>query len=351
MKKIIYYFSALILIIISCKDKQKNELNKPKVIPPTNVEVIIATANSFENKLELSGNIIANDAIEVRPQISGRVVYLNIPEGKFVKAGTVLAKIYDEDLQAQLTKLKVQLDLANLNEKRQKQLLSINASNQSDYDFVANHIQSIYADIEYQKRLIDKTVIKAPFDGVAGLRKISLGAFVNPETNIVSFQSDKKLKVDFEIPSKYLKNIHLEKKIKLTVESNPNQMYATIYAIEPLVSSTSQNLKVRCRLEGNESVSIGDYCKINIDVNENKKGIFVPSEAIIPEANSKKLVVVKNGRAVYTPVETGFRTDRVVEIIKGISYGDSIIVVGTLSVRPNFPVIIKNVRKLNELIQ
>jgi membrane fusion protein (multidrug efflux system) len=249
-----------------------------------------------------------------------------------VAAGTVLAKLNDADLQAQLQKIKVQLELATINEQRNYKLVQAKGINQSDYDISLQQVNSLKADIAYTQSLIDKTVIKAPFAGQMGLKQVSLGAFISSATTIVSLQKVDQLNVDFTLPEIYQNYIKVGKKVTVESIANPGvKMTATIAAIEPQIIATSRNIKVRANLQG--KLIPGAYTKVVLAENQQKPSILVPSNIIIPDSKVKQLVVVKNGKAKFVNVETGYRTASGVEITSGIQVGDSLIVAGMLFVR------------------
>ena len=184
------------VLAIGCKEKPKS-IDKFDPNAAVSVDISIISNQSVPKLIEVNGSVISSDFVELRPEINGRVTFLQIPEGKVVSAGTVLVKLNDADLQAQLEKIKVQLELAQTNEQRNKQLLSIKGINQSDYDVSLQQVKSYKADMAYTQSLIDKTVIKAPFSGQLGLRQISLGAFINTATTVVTLQKTDDLKIDF----------------------------------------------------------------------------------------------------------------------------------------------------------
>ena len=309
---------------------------------PTAVEVVIAIKKSVTNNIEVNGTVLANEQLEIHPEISGKLMYLNIPEGTSVSAGAVLAKINDADLQAQLNKSKIQLDLASKTEQRLKKLLSINGINQADCDIALNAVNNIKADIEITKAQIDKTIIKTPFSGLLGLRNVSPGAYITPQTTLATLQQINKIKIDFTVPEQYTPFIKKGKEIEVVANYNINKYKATIIATEPEISASTRNLKVRAVLNGG-NLQTGSFVKILIANGNNNQSILIPTNAIIPDADSKKLVVVKDGKGKYTPVETGIRTASMVEITKGINVGDSIIVTGVLFVKPNSAVKVKKV--------
>jgi membrane fusion protein (multidrug efflux system) len=241
---------ALIITVISCKEKsKKTEKFNPNA--PISVDVAVVADQLVEKLVEANGSVLANDFVEIRPEVNGRLVFLQIPEGKVVQAGTILARINDADLQAQLEKIKVQLELANINEQRNKQLLNIKGINQSDYDISLQQVKSLKADIAYTQSLIDKTIIKAPFTGQLGLRQVSVGAFINNATTIATIQKVDQLKVDFTLPEAYQEYVKVGKKIKVVgIGANASTLSAVIIAIEPQIVATTRNIRVRASLQG-----------------------------------------------------------------------------------------------------
>ena len=167
MKYIFIVMFFLSVIVSSCNEKKETPKKQPDA--PAIVDVIIANAQPVSDVLEVNGTVVANEYVELHPEVSGRLTYLNVPEGSFISKGALIARIYDADLQAQVSKLKVQLDLAIRTEQRLQKLLSISGVNQADYDAALNAVNSNKADIEYTNALITKTFIKAPFSGIVGI--------------------------------------------------------------------------------------------------------------------------------------------------------------------------------------
>ncbi len=334
---------GIVILSFSCKSNKADDKNKNQtIVVPINVDIVIAAPKSVTNTVETNGNVLSNELLEIHPETSGRLIYLNIPEGKMVSEGTVLARINDADLQAQLLKSKVQLELAKKTEERLKKLLLINGINQTDYDVALSNLNNLKADIEIIKAQIDKTIIKAPFNGVLGLRNISPGAFVTNQTIISTLQQINKVKIDFTVPEQYTSLVFKGSIVEVVSNTSNIKMYATVIASEPEINSNTRNLKVRAFLN-NGNLQAGSFVKIVIKSNANNKSIFIPTNAIIPDADSKKLVVVKDGKGKYVPVETGLRTATSVEITKGINVGDSVIVTGVLFVKNNAFVKVKKV--------
>ena len=344
---IINFLKALFVLslLYSCSQNDKEQKSKEK--PPIFVDVIIAGNEDFVSNLEVNGTVISNELVDLHPEISGRLTYLNIPDGGVVSLGTVLAKINDADLQAQREQYRTQLELAVKTEKRLSDLLHVNGVNQADYDAALNQVNILQANLAFVDAQIDKTVIRAPFAGELGLRLVSPGAYVTPQTILGTLGQTDKVKIDFAVPESYSSLIKKGNKVKVQTNGSKESLTATITAIDPQINSATRNIKARAFLDSG-NILPGAFVKVLLD--KNRKAMIVPTNAIIPEAYLSQVVAVKNGKAEFKTVETNLRNANVIEITKGIEPGDSIVVSGMLYVRPNARVRIKRVRTLKELI-
>jgi len=337
---------ALILIslLFSCASNKKEQTQKEK--PPVFVDVIIAGNEDFVSNLEVNGTVLSNELVELHPEISGRLTYLNIPDGGVVSQGAILAKINDAELQAQKEQYKTQLELANKTEKRLNDLLAVSGVNQADYDAALNQVNILQANITYVDALLDKTIVRAPFAGELGLRQVSPGAYVTPATILGTLGQTDKVKIDFAVPESYVSLIGKGNSVKIQTNGSEANLTATITAIDPQINSVTRNIRVRAFLtDGN--ILPGSFVKVLLD--KNRKAIIIPTNTIIPEAFTSQVVVIKNNKAVFKTVETNLRNANLIEITKGIEPGDSIVVSGMLYVRPNARVKIKRVKTLKEL--
>lgn len=335
------------LFVISCKSKKEEPRQQNSGPQSVIVDVIIAGKSSISNIVEVNGSVVANEAANLQPEVSGRLVYLNLPEGTKVSQGTVLARINDADLQANTQKIKVQLDLAEKNEQRLRKLLSIGGINQADYDAVLNQVNTLKADLDILKAQIDKTVLKAPFTGVLGLRMISPGAYVTPSTILATLQETDRVKIDFTIPEAYTGLIAKGKTVTIKTTGKEGTQKAVIIATEPQIDATTRNLKVRAQLSGS-NINPGRFVKVLIETGGESTSILVPTNAIIPDAKAKKVVVVKDGKGKLTDIETGLRVNGMAEVLNGLEVGDSIAVSGVLFVRPNSQLKVRSVKKIED---
>ena len=195
----VFFALSIIVLLLSCKSK-KEDPKKNQATPPPTVDVIVVNPQSIPNTIEANGNVVAGEFVEIRPEISGRLTYLNVREGSQIEKGSIVAKINDADLRAQLNKVRVQLKLAQTTVERYKKLLDIQGINRADYDIALNQVNSFRADIGIIQADIAKTVVRAPFTGVVGLRQVSNGAYVSPQTVLATLQQIGNIRIDFTLP-------------------------------------------------------------------------------------------------------------------------------------------------------
>ncbi len=349
-KQIGHCFSLLITVIVfsSCGDKKPAEKAKGRGSAAVIVDVLVAKPEPVSNIIEANGTVLPNEFTELHPEVSGRITYLNLPEGNAVQEGLVLAKINSADLAAQLAKSKVQLELAEKTSDRYQQLLAVNGINESDYDAAVNQVNSLKADMAYTQTLIDKTVIKAPFSGVLGLRQVSPGAYVTPATVLATLQQTSQVKIDFTLPEIYGTVLKKGSLVKVQTDALSGQYsQARVIAIEPGANTDTRNITVRAILDGRANP--GGFVKVFVDEGKTRSSVHVPASSIIPDDKNNQLVIVKNGKARFVDVKTGIREADMVEILQGVATGDSVVVTGVLFVRPNSSVTVRSIKTAAQL--
>jgi membrane fusion protein (multidrug efflux system) len=222
--------------------------------------------------------------------------------------------------------------------KRQSELLKVNGISQNDYDQTGLQLNSLKADIEVEKTLIRKTEIRAPFDGIIGLRAVSVGAIVTPATLITTIRTDKKIKLDFSVPEKYSSVIHQGMKVNFSMNNAETKYNATVIATEQGIDAATRNLKVRALVNSQSTELIaGAYANVTLRLNENKNALLIPNNALIPQEESKTVIVAKNGKAHFVVVKTGIRQPTNIEITDGVHVGDTIITSGLQFLKENSP--------------
>jgi membrane fusion protein (multidrug efflux system) len=323
-------------ILCSCHSGVSDNKTVNRQSVSLKVEGIIVSPTVLDQTIAISGTLKPFEETVLMPEVPGRVVEINLTEGGFTKKGTLLVKLFDGDLQAQLKKSQSQLELEEQTEKRQSELMKVNGISQLDLDQTILQINSIKADIEVLNVQIHKTEVRAPFDGTIGLRNVSIGAQVTPSTALATIRDVKHLKLDFSVPEKYSSIIKPGYKVTFTVQGDEKKYIATVMATEQGIESDTRNLNGRAIVESSTTSLIpGEFANVELRLNENKDALMVPTEAVIPQARTKQLIVAKNGKASFVTIVTGIRNSSSVQVISGINPGDTVVTTGILFLKPN----------------
>jgi membrane fusion protein (multidrug efflux system) len=329
-------FIFLTLSIASCGSKNDTAPGSSRPMRTAEVDGFIVSPQTISEKIEVPGSLLPAEQTQIRSEVSGRVVQLNFKEGSVVQRGALLVKLFDADLQSELKKLKVQLQIAEKSEERQGELLKINGISQQDYDLVVLNVQTLKVDIEATKIAIDKTEIRAPYTGQVGLRYVSLGTYISPADPITTLRQVDELKLEFSIPEKYAKEISNGYKVVFRVDGGSQAHKATVIATENSVEQTTRTLRVRALVdEIHPELVPGIFAKINLQLGNDTLALLVPTQAIIPTARNKQVILLRKDSAVFTNVETGIRDSAFVQIVSGLHSGDTVITSGIMVLRPN----------------
>jgi membrane fusion protein (multidrug efflux system) len=336
--RLISLFFAILIVngITSCHSgsKNKNTKNKrPAVI--LSVEGYVVKPSLLEVTIQVSGTLLPFEETVLMPETIGRIVWINLPEGKLVNKGTVLVKLFDGELQAQLKKSQTQLQMAKQTEKRQSELLKVSGISQFDYDQTVFQVNSIKDDIDLLKVQIGKTELKAPFDGVIGLKNISVGAQATSSTALATIRMVNRLKLDFSVPEKYSREIVPGKLLTFTVEGDSAKYTAVVMATEGGIESDTRNLKVRAVVDHvSPALKPGAFATVELELGKHTDALLVPTQSIIPQARSKMLIVARDGKAEFITVSTGIRQAAFIEVLNGIYDGDTIVTTGIVFLKP-----------------
>ena len=308
--------------------------NKPRVIPALPVEGYVVQPSVLNSSIDVAGTLLPFEETEIHPEVEGKIVMLSIKEGSIVRRGTLLARLFDGDLTAQLHKLNVQLEIAKKTRERQTDLLKIGGISQQDYDLSVLSVSTIQADMQVLNASINKTIIRAPFDGKVGFKNISIGAYVTPATVVTSIRQISKLKLEFSVPEKYTPKIAIGNVINFTTEASEKKYSAKIVATESGITEDNRSLKVHAIVENvDKNITAGSFAKVNFDMGSNDNAIMIPTQAIIPEARDKKVIISKGGVAQFNVVKTGERDSARIEILSGLNIGDTVITTGLLNLK------------------
>jgi membrane fusion protein (multidrug efflux system) len=334
--------AALFFIVSSCGSEKQKAVNQG--VQLTSVEAFVTKSQSVENIFRTPGNLIPAEVIEIRPEISGRVISLNFIEGTSVKKDQVLVQIDDSELQAELKKFNAQLRIAFENEQRKKELLAIKGISQEEYDQALSELEVLQASVDLTKTQIRKSKIVAPFNGRIGLRYISEGAFIQSGTIIATLAQTDMLKIEFSVPEKYAGFIRNGLTIQFIVDGKSSYYTADVYAYEPVIDEASRTLKIRAKTNNKENQLIpGSFAEVTLNFERFENAIMVPTQAIIPALNSQNVFLYRNGRMKFTKVTTGIQTDKMIQITDGLGAEDTVAMTAILALKDNMPVVISKI--------
>lgn len=341
----------LMLAVFACKsDKQQDAGPEPsqnqggggpRAFP---VEVFVVKNRSLEQKISSTGNLIAYESVQIRPERAGKLTDLNFQESSPVKEGQLLARIDDSELLAQKNRLTVNLDLAQKEVARGKELIAVQGISAEEMDRLTNRVDDIQAEQKIIDIQINKSKIYAPFSGLLGLRLVSRGAYITPNDILVELQQINPIKLEFDVPERYLPMVRAGQNLEFTIVGSDKTFEAKVYALGAEISPTTRTFKVRATAGNNQNfLKPGQFAKVTLVTGVNNRAIMVPTDAVIPVLDGKQVFVARKGRAIATKVETSERLADEVEIIDGLVAGDTIIVSGLLSLTDGSPVVIQNV--------
>lgn len=320
---------CMIVIFISCSKKNK-ESNRGRS-GNFKVQYYVVKPTDLVNTINVTGTILPFEQTELRNEVQGRVTKLNLQEGKFVKEGTLLLQLFDDDLRAQLNKLQSQLEIQEKIHQRHTELLKVNGISQADYEQTTLQLTSLKADIEIQKNLIRKMKILAPFDGVIGLKNVSVGAVIPQGTSIATIRDVHKLKLDFSVPEKYAPVIKPGYTVRFNSVNDEKIYSAEVIATEGGVQTDTRNINVRAIIQGNKNLlTPGGYVNVMLELGNNPNALLIPTAAVIPNNRTNSVIIARKGKAHFVPVTTGIRNAQGVEITEGLQEGDTVITTGIL---------------------
>ncbi|MGB3946790.1 MAG: efflux RND transporter periplasmic adaptor subunit [Bacteroidia bacterium] len=309
------------------------------------ITAYVVKTEKLQNSVYASGTVLANEEVDLKPELAGKIVQLNIDEGASVSKGQLLVKINDAEFQAQLKKLQLENALAETQLKRELELLKINGVSQQDVDISQNKLNGIKADIEYIQSQISKTEIRAPFNGVIGLKNVSEGAYITTATIIATIQQINPIKLDFSVSERYFDLVKKGRKVVFTIDGINKSFVGEVFAVEPKIDLATRTLKVRAICANNQGVIYpGAYVRVKLELGAIDNAMMIPTEAVIPDLKGKKVIRVKKGKADFVKVETGLRTDVSIQITSGLDLGDTVVTTGLMQLKQDTSVKIKEIK-------
>ncbi len=321
--------SAVLVVFIS------PVLGQQKTSEPTPVKTATVTVETLNVEVTAVGTLRADETVVVRPEIAGRVAAIHFKEGQAIRQNEPLITLDQAEYQAQLASSAAQLALEESSFRRLQDLDRKNLTSQQNLDEARARLDAARAQHELNRVRLDKTVIRAPFDGTVGLRQVSPGAYVKPGDDIANLESLGAMKLDFRAPETYLARLRTGQTLAVRVDAWPDQPFeGAIYAIEPGVDEETRTVLLRARLpnKGNK-LRPGLFARISLVLERRENALVAPEQAIVPVGQKSFVYRVVEGKAIMTPVQLGQRRPGQVEIVEGVSAGDVLVTDGQLKIR------------------
>lgn len=316
------------------------------------VDAVSPQPGTVYERITTTGNIAASAAVSLSAETSGRVVGIYLREGAAVQRGQILVKINDSELRARLGRAQFSLDMMRETEQRQRRLLEIGGSSQEEYNAVREELNDLESEVELIQAQIATTEIRAPFDGVLGLRYIDEGAYISPSTRIATLQDLRQVRIDFSIPERYSSRVVPGDTITFRVQGVDSAFTGVVHAVEPEIDRRTRTAQVRAISDNPDQVlRPGAFAGVDVIIGVHQDALTIPTTALIPGQAGYSVFVVRSGRAVATPVEIGVRTNDQVHITDGLSPGDVVLTTGLLQVQDGSLVEVRNVESISPQTQ
>ena len=308
------------------------------------------TTQPLADRLRAVGTLTANESVLIRPEIPGRVERIHFEEGQPVKAGDVLITLDSAEYRAQVAQTEATVEANRLTFERSAELVQKNMLSQQDYDQATARLAESRALLQRHRVLLDKTALRAPFDGVAGLRLVSPGAYVRPGQDLVNLEDLDPLKIEFRVPERHAAAMTVGRPLTVRVDAVPGREFSgTIYAIDPRLDASTRTFALRGTVPNTEGLlRPGMFAQVELTVGERPQALVIPEQAIVPRGERLFVFKVVDGKVAFTPVRTGLREPGIVEIVDGLAPGDTVVTEGQMKLRPGMPVTVRAPEKAPE---
>jgi membrane fusion protein (multidrug efflux system) len=296
----------------------------------TPVETESVVAAPLSERVSAVGSLISDESVTMRPEVPGRIIEIGFEEGKPVKEGDVLIRLDDALPRAELAEAQARLDLAERNSKRTEELFSNQVATARSRDEARSLLQIGTAAIELARVKLAKYVISAPFDGITGLRLVSQGDYVSIGEDLFNLEAIDPIKADFRISERYLSAIRVGQPIEVNVDAYPGRTFeGEVFAIDPKIDAAGRSIIIRARIDNSDQLlRPGLFARIALIIESKPNALTVPEQAIVPRGQSQYVFRVVDGKAQQVEVRLGTRREGRVEIIEGLSEGDTVITAG-----------------------
>lgn len=328
---------ALAVVSIGCKKKAAAAGPGGFALP---VEVAVARKDTVVDAIAATGQVEAIQAIELRPDIEGRIVDITVREGQAVGKGTALFKIDDQELKATLERSQADWDLAAQALKRTRDLQGQNASSAADLEQAEATERSTRAQVDLLKIRLDRTTVRAPFGGVVGQRFVSQGDYVTTSSRLAALQTVNPQRAVFQVPERYAERLKLGQRVTFRVAALGNKEFTGVVDfVDPIVQLPARTILIKALVPNNQrQLQAGMFIEARLATDVRPNAVLVPEESILPIQGGNFVWVVRDGKASRSQVGLGVRMPGFVEIRSGLDAGDQVVVGGLAMLQDGMPV-------------
>ncbi len=304
------------------------------------VEAAPVTVRTLERKIQAVGSLRSNESVIIRPEIPGIIETIEFNEGQAVKKGQLLINIHEGVPAAELYEVEAQLRLSIANEKRARELAAKGSGTVRSLDEAKASTEVNRARVALAKAKVAKFHLRAPFDGVLGLRQVSVGDYLVPGQDVVNLEAIDTLKVDFRIPETFFSLLKVDQRVDISVDAYKGRVFqGIVYAIDPQIDPAGRSVAVRARIPNPDGVlAPGLFARVSLIVKETTGAILIPEQATMPRGDEQFVFKIMNGKVITIKVVPGMRREGMVEIVEGLTEGDIVVVAGHLKLREGTPV-------------
>lgn len=307
---------------------------------PAPVEVVQLVPQRVVEELNAVGTLRALQSVVLRPEVTGRVASIGFRDGQQVRKGQLLVGLDAALLEAEVAQVRAELELAQANLRRTADLARQNFVSSSAQDSAESNVTVLAARLQLAQARLDRMRIVAPFDGVVGLRAVSVGDVVKDGTDLVNLEDVSRLKVDFRLPERLFTRLQVGQPIEVTTDAVPGTVHrGRVDAINPRIDAGGRSLEVRAELPNPQGrLRPGMFARVRVIAGDRAEALLAPEEAVVPQGDQFFVFRVVEDRAQRVPVALGVRRDGQVELIGDVRAGDRIVTAGMRVQRDGQPV-------------
>jgi membrane fusion protein, multidrug efflux system len=304
------------------------------------VEAEVVKAERIAQEIIAVGSLRSNESVTLSSEIAGRITGIHFREGQPVAKGALLFELDDSIYRAELQQARAGLALSQRNHERAKELFERSLISTRERDEAAAKLDVDRATVALGEARLAKTRIRAPFDGVVGLRAVSPGDYIGAGQPLAPLEQIAVLKADFRLAEAALSAIKVGQLLNLEVDAWPGQTFpGRVYAIDPRLAEDTRSIGVRARVPNDQGrLRPGLFARVRLVIAERAQAVLVPEQSIIPQGNKLFVYVIEDGKAAMRPVQLGLRQGGRVEVVDGVKPGDTVITAGAQKIGPGAPV-------------